>query len=184
MDHSTFDDLYEAHRPKLISYALSLVSDHQLAEDLVQEAALRLWKAIEAGIVTVDEGESRTDRFFVLFKNNIFFEFLDHRRKSTLKIVSLEEVGEKGFEIAASAKSFVDQILTAKLVDHCLSTLTDEDRRIIYLLVEGYNSKEIGKELGISPPAVRKRIERARRKLRSLLIPGERDVREDEGGDS
>ena len=173
MDRASFDELFYRQRGQLHSYALGLVRDHHLAEDLVQEAALKLWKAIEAGRITIEEGERRDARFLSLMRNNIYFLFLESRRRRTLEVLSIDELEERaGAEVPDRGESFVDMILYNKLIDQCLTLLSEEDRRIMQLLVEGFSSREIARELGdISPASVKKRIERARGRLRSLLGP-------------
>jgi DNA-directed RNA polymerase specialized sigma24 family protein len=50
-----------------------------------------------------------------------------------------------------------------------LHLLDEQDRRILLLVIEGFNATEVGTMLAMQPPAVRMRLMRARRQLREAL---------------
>ena len=50
-----------------------------------------------------------------------------------------------------------------------LHLLDELDRRILLLVIEGFNATEVGAMLTLQPPAVRMRLMRARRQLREAL---------------
>ena len=89
----------------------------------------------------------------------------DHSR--TVKHLSLEELAETGaalddetlFEIAEPRTEFEEKILSQGAVDAFYATLTEEDRAILQMRVEGYTQQQIADKLGFKTTgAISKRI--------------------------
>ncbi len=49
-----------------------------------------------------------------------------------------------------------------------LHALRPEDRRLMLLVAEGFTAEEVGEMLGMKAPAVRKRVSRARKRIREV----------------
>ena len=89
----------------------------------------------------------------------------DHSR--TAKHLSLEELAETGaalddetlFEIAEPRAEFEEKILSQGAVDAFYATLTEEDRTILQMRVDGYTQQQIADKLGFKTTgAISKRI--------------------------
>ena len=89
----------------------------------------------------------------------------DHSR--TAKHLSLEELAETGaalddetlFEIAEPRAEFEENILSQGAVDAFYATLTEEDRAILQMRVDGYTLQQIADKLGFKTTgAISKRI--------------------------
>lgn len=103
---------------------------------------------------------------------------LDYLRKNNLEMISLEELKEKGKELAIvesiETKSYETEESANNLksleFSAALSTLSDSEQRVINMALQNYSGKEAAGELGISEAAFRKRKERALEKFRNILI--------------
>lgn len=88
-------------------------------------------------------------------------------RKST-QIVSIEAVPDLLYAEVDFVKNIHDKILVEKI----LARLTERERQIAQLFMEGYSEREISESLRISQPRVNKLKHRIRRKARALLNRG------------
>tara|TARA_R110002096_G_scaffold4501_22_gene21193 strand:- start:2792 stop:3292 length:501 start_codon:yes stop_codon:yes gene_type:complete len=137
-------------------YAFSLTNHQADAEDLVQQAALKLQRAY-GGI----KGKS------LLFKTirNLFYDQL--RRSRIVRFESIDEVPEP---------SFISESGTQVDLDALLGRLNDTEREIIYLhYVEGHTAAEIGELLERSRNTVLSQIRRTREKLQKFVEPDSND---------
>lgn len=127
-------------------YALSIARHHQDAEDLVQQAWLKLQRAY-----------GRVEGTPVLFRTirNLFY---DVKRRN--KIVQFEPL-EKSPEPGKSQESGVS--MDMELV---MKKLRPEEREALYLnVVEGFTATEISEQTGAPRGTILSHIHRARQKL-------------------
>lgn len=139
-------------------YALSLTHNREDAEDLVQQAWVRL-----------------TQRYGCVKNRSMLFTtvrnaFYDQRRRA--KIVAFEPL-EGAPEPAARVCDPAAGLYNADM-ETVLATLRPQEREALYLnVVEGYTAKEIGRMTKTPRNTVLSLIHRAREKLRALLERGE-----------
>ena len=154
--------LLESVRPDLVRFAFWLARDRAIAEDIVQEAMLRAWRARKE---LRESSALRPWLLTIVRRENARL----HERKR-LPTVSLDEV--------ASSQD-VELVLNdtdPEIVDlrRAVLGLPDEYREPLVLQVlGGFSTGEIAKELGLTVPAVLTRLFRARNKLRDLYGVGE-----------
>lgn len=80
-ERAKFETLYHAHRRTMLHIAMQILKDHQLAEDAVQEAFLRLVKNFsKIGQINCP----RTRLFTVIIVRNISLTMLAERKKETV----------------------------------------------------------------------------------------------------
>lgn len=83
------DVLYQRYRQELYSLAYSIVGDHQLAEDLIQETFVRVWRHAES--YSPQAGSVRGWLFAIL--RNYAIDYLrKQRQRSTPREVPLGEI--------------------------------------------------------------------------------------------
>lgn len=141
----TIEQLFAALESPLLSYAFRLAGDLGVAEDLVQEAFMKLHEQFE------DVREPR--RWLYRTVHN---QALNHRRKMG-KIISLEIVaaaGEPGNGDAADAQSLPDEEIQRwegiGLVRLSLETLDERSRELVRLkFEENLSYKEISARTGL-----------------------------------
>ena len=150
--------LHDLYAPALWRYAVGLVNDPQLAEDVVQEALLRLWKRPQ--VLEQDEAAVRAWLFTVV--RNLVID--DRRSARVRRELPSEEVPDRSYA------DETDAALDTWLVMDALAQLSEEHRRVI---VHAYYVRrsiaEIATELGIPQGTVKSRLHYGIRALRLAL---------------
>lgn len=161
-EEKQFEELYALYHHTMLQVAKGILKDEHLAEDAVQEAFIRIGKNI-AKISRVNCPQTRA--FAVIIVRNVALTILNdqHKQIFTDNIDTLEFV-ESNMEDSLLQKMDYDAILAA------IEKLPDAHRDVLYLhYVQGYKTVEIGKLLGLDREAVKKRLQRGKRKLLELL---------------
>jgi RNA polymerase sigma factor (sigma-70 family) len=145
----TIEALFEALESPLLAYALRLVGDRNAAEDLVQEAFMKL----HAQFQTV-----REPRLWLY--RTVHNQALNHRRQAD-KVVSLHPVvddgsGEDREHDTADTQPLPDEQVARwegiGLVRLTLETLDERSRELIRLkFTENLSYKEIAERTGLTP---------------------------------
>lgn len=139
--------------------AASMLNDSGEAEDVVQEATFRAWKA-----VSQVSSSSRIRPWFLSIVANRSRSVRSTRRWS---IALTPQAGADHHSPADVADTRTDLV-------SALRRLSPEERAAVFLrFFEDMNSQEIGEVLHISATAVRSRIHRALRRLRVDLAEEE-----------
>ena len=151
-----FTTIYKERRKRLLEYAESVLGNHAMAEDAVQQAFEIGWRKIE-------DFQNCPKPEGWIFKS---VEFVVRNMKSRLRterhvIAFMDEY--RPDLVAAPADSLPLRMHFGELVDL-------PQFRIIYEMeIQGRTLAEIAKELGISEAACKKRAERARKDLQKKL---------------
>jgi RNA polymerase sigma-70 factor (ECF subfamily) len=132
-------------------YALSLTHREADAEDLVQEAWLRLYQQYG--------GQMERARLFAAVRNL----FVDQYRRHQLVAFEPYEEGQVGVDD-------VGDVVTAEDLEPALAALRPEEREAIFLsCVEGYTAREIAEFSGRPRGTVLSLINRGKRKMAAVL---------------
>lgn len=150
-----FNTYYEA----AVRFAAHYLRDDSAAEDIAQEAFIRLHENRTA-FNTPEKAKS----FLYTTVKNLALNYLRHRKieqdyLSTLDPESIE-------------RSFLHEITyqeTLRLLHAAIDTLPDQTRRIILLGLDGKNNNEIAADLSISVNTVKSLKKTAYHHLRTLL---------------
>ncbi|MBN1238660.1 MAG: sigma-70 family RNA polymerase sigma factor [Gammaproteobacteria bacterium] len=144
-------------RPDLFRYAFWLARDRALAEDIVQEALLRAWRAF-GGL----RDKQSVKQWLMTITRREYARTYQRKRLETTDLDALS-AREEGL-IAAHDDLDVREMRSA------IFDLEAEYREPLVLQVlMGYKTEEIAGIMGISAGAVLTRLFRARRKLKSQL---------------
>jgi len=147
---------------KLYRYALSIVYDTALAEDIVQEVFLKLWNKRE-GLAAIQNIEAWCIR---LTRNAAY----DKLKASSRKVEQLDSIA-----YSFVANSFPDrEAENADLIQSIKDLLQDlpEKQQEIFRLREllGYSNAEIEEILALDRNQVKVNLFRARQKIKSKLL--------------
>ena len=151
-----FDSLVSVYYPDMFRYAAWLCRDRSIAEEVVQEALLRAWKALDA--LRDDDAAKQWLLTIVRRENARYFE---RRRLETVDIDNL----------TASQAALLAEEPDEQLDDlrHAIFELDDDYREPLVLQVlMGYSTKEIAAMMGLKQGAVLTRLHRARHKLMEI----------------
>lgn len=169
-DLTAFRTLYARYSSLVYSAALRIVRDTQIAEDMVQEIFLRLWRKPESYMAT--RGKFATWLTSVT-RNRAVDEVRARGRRYRHETTSPEEQ-----ERELPGPDTDDPALTAELSDQrrliltAMSQLPQEQRRTIELAYfGGLTQQEIAERLDQPLGTVKTRIRLGMQKLRAALTP-------------
>lgn len=146
-------ELYTVHSTEILRYCISLCGGTGFAEDLLQETFLRALSNLD----TLEELDARQRRAW-LYKvaRNLFYDAVRRQSVERKYLEPPQDTADGGIcEVEAA-------ILLAELPPD-LSQLFKKR------YFEGYTSKELAQQYGLSPAGVRSALSRARRLLREKL---------------
>lgn len=155
-----FEELLVRHLDHLYAFALRLAQNPHSAEDLVQEASLKAFKAFP-GL----REKSRFKGWIFQILRNTFF-----RQNSSRTFESLDEI--ENIELVADGESLLVEQVMVEEIREALDRLPAPFRAAIWLSdVEGFSQKEIAQILDCSLGTVGSRLYRGRALLRRELNP-------------
>ena len=162
-DDDAFKTLYERYLPKIKTMSYSFQSLSYDIEDLIQEATLGFYTAINA----FDDSQSSFSSFSYLCMRRMLIALL---KKSVRKkeipnncIVKLED-------FSAVVADDPEQIIIAnedfkQLKSKIFSLLTDLERDVLFKFINGLDYRTIANEIGISYKSVDNALQRVKKKL-------------------
>jgi RNA polymerase sigma-70 factor, ECF subfamily len=157
---SAFRGLVDRHLPTVLAIGRRMLKDDAEAEDVAQEALLRLWRNAAA----LELGPGGVRPWLRRVASNLCIDRVRARRNTTVT----DQVPEEA-EPAGQVRTLVERELSAR-VDGALKALPERQRLAITLFhYEGMSQIEVGEVLGISDEAVESLLARARRSLKAAL---------------
>ncbi len=157
-DHSAFDEIYQLTVGSLESY-LGRWARSTARDDLVQETYLQVHRA------------RRTYRpelpfrpwLYAIARHVALWALRTHRRRWS------REIGVEVYPEETTAKPQPDVLMRRRL-EEAIARLPANQQEVVWLAqVEGMNSAEISRVIGVTPGAIKVRLHRANMKLRSWL---------------
>ena len=151
-----FHSLFERYSRDVYRFALYLSGDPSLAEEITQEAFVRVW---------VMPGEVRggtVKAYLLTIARNLY---LAERRRAARHVALDSDLPDPkpGHEAVASGRQELDAVFRA------LQELPEADRTALLMHVQdGLSYAAIAAALGLSTAAVKVRVHRARIKLRGM----------------
>lgn len=163
-DLRALEEFYDRHHRTALAIAYRVVGDWGLAEDVVQETFLALWR--QANRFNPKRGSVRS-WFFTIARHRAIDvtrgRYFSHER------LSLEEYGMPPQHTDVWQE--VSQELDKELVRKAVESLPEEQRQTIMLAYfEGYTCQQISQRTGVPLGTVKGRIRLGMQKLRGLLI--------------
>ncbi len=151
--------------PMVFSLANRLLNDRAEAEDVAQEAMLRLWKMAPDW----RQGEAKVTTWLYRVTSNLCTDRLRKRRG-----IGLDEIAEPKDETPDMATRMQTED-RAQALRSALSELPDRQRKAVVLRhFEGLANPDIASVLDVSVEAVESLVARGKRSLRALLL-GQKD---------
>lgn len=156
--HARVEALVREHQTKLARYVRRMVGDVDAASDIAQDVFFAAYRTLQH-----DPGRPLTAGWLYKTATNTSISFL--RRKKILRFTTLErDVEVRGLRVDERSAASVDlQLAMAQLPG-------EQAAAIMLTSYAGYTSQEAAGILGISPDAVRQRVCRAMKTLRSVMV--------------
>jgi RNA polymerase sigma-70 factor (ECF subfamily) len=156
---SSFDAFFEAERERLFKALYFVTGDRRDAEEILQDAFLRLWERWDL----IDRIEDPTGYLFRVALNG----FRMRRRRAATAVRAIVPVADR-------ADPFVEAEMRAD-VRQLLLTLSPRQRAAVLLIdLMGYPSEQAARILRVRPSTVRALATQGRQALRAS--EGERDA--------
>ena len=171
-DVTSFEELVNRYERRIFRLAMNITQNREDAQDATQDAFMKAFQHLDSF-----QGGSRFYTWLVRIAVN---EALMRLRRRRPNVVSLDEPTETEDDLMPRqvedwgptpeqryARTEMNSILTESISD------LDPIFRTVFLLrdVEGLSTEETAETLGVSLPAVKSRLLRARLKLRQKLNP-------------
>ena len=156
-DRAAFQQIVAATSQKLVRLGARIMGNQADAEDVVQEAYVKAYRALSAG--EFDRRASPGTWLYRIVVNGA----IDAKRSRKRRPQATDELVEPGWDGAA----FAEARLALAEIDEWLAELPPDQRAALVLQsMEGLNNTEIAKIMGVSEGAVEQRLVRARATLR------------------
>lgn len=159
-EESAFSYLYDHYSGSLYSIIVNIVPDRELANDLLQEVFVKIWKQID----TYDNAKGRLFTWMLNVARNASIDAI--RSKNFQQSQQNRELTENVYDAVGSTQTNTDKIGIRKLVYKL-----KEDYRVLVELsyFQGYTQDEISKMLGIPLGTVKTRLRTALIQLKQVI---------------
>jgi RNA polymerase sporulation-specific sigma factor len=143
----------------------------QHTDDIIQAALIGLWKA--ASTFSPEKGNKFATYAIICIRNEIWMQERTKIRSAKLCTRSLDEIirDADGDEDTSLAHFFRDISAEGELsriqIQEFLETLSDRDRLLISLRVQGYTQKQISEKIGISQSYISRLLIKIEKKYNS-----------------
>jgi RNA polymerase sigma-70 factor (ECF subfamily) len=156
-DRAAFEELYRLYEKPLTNYLFRLCGNRARAEDLLQDAFLRLWKA-----APTYEPAAKVSTYIFRIAHNLFLNDAARRRERTLE--SMEA------ETRSDPASDLNRREVQSAVQRAVEALPEGEREVLLLSeYNGFKYAEIAEILGIPVGTVKSRMFSAVQRLKEAL---------------
>jgi RNA polymerase sigma-70 factor (ECF subfamily) len=166
-DRAAFDELYRRFGSAAYGLALRITAQQAIAQEVVQDAFLALWRAPEA----FDPARGAFRSFFLSLVHHRAVDAVrreERMRRRTERASNLGPV--RGEDVADEVVESAYLRVRRKQVREALTTLPPEQRQVVELAYfGGYTQTRIAEALGIPVGTVKTRTLAAMRKLRRAI---------------
>ena len=178
-DAVAFVELSKRHSNKVLRRAYRIVKNWQDAEDVLQESLMRAFLHLK-------DFEERSSFSSWLTRIAINFALMSLRKKRGYIEISMEAINDDqgiGYrwepkDPAESPESHCSRRERDDLLEGAIRRLPPTLRQVVQLkLIDGRSGEEVAQTLGISVPAAKSRLARAKTALRISLSSGDREER-------
>lgn len=158
-DRASMGELYELHARRVYTVIRRLVGDDHLAEDLSQEAWMRVFEKLH-----LFRGEAAFGTWLYRLATNVALNRL--RRSSKRAAV------ESGADLPRITKAQDEVVVTRRVLTLAMDQLPPGYRKVLVLHdVEGWTHDEIAASLKCSPGTSKSQLHKARARMRKLMSP-------------
>jgi RNA polymerase sigma-70 factor (ECF subfamily) len=155
------EQVWEAFHAPLEQFIRAHVSDEATAQDILQDVFLKIHQHIE----TLKDVQKLESWLYQVTRNAI----IDYYRSKERPSASLDAL-----EVLALAEDLPDDDVVSDLfpaVRAMVNSLPEQDRQALILTAyQGLSQKEYGERLGLSFSGAKSRVQRAREKLKQMLL--------------
>lgn len=157
---TAFSYLYDNYSAALLSVIVGVVADTELANDVLQEVFIKIWRQIES----YDDAKGRLFTWMLNVARNASIDTV--RSKSYQNSQQNQELTETTYDAGGTTQIQIDQMGLRKVVHQ----LKDEYKVLVELAYfQGFTQDEISKILDIPLGTVKTRLRTALIQLRTVI---------------
>lgn len=164
-DEAAMEYLYDNYSQALYGIILRIVTDEKVAEEVTQDAFIKIWDKIDA----YDATKGRLFTWMLNLSRNLAIDKL--RSKEIKTVQKTDELSNNVYDI--ENQNLIHQDIDGIGVAKFLDKLRDEERLVVDLIYfKGYTQSEVSKEKDIPLGTVKTRLRMALINLRKELGVG------------
>ena len=160
-NRKVFESMFYEYYPRLVKYAEGFVFDRQACEDIVQNLFIYFWEKTDCIIIE----QSIKGYFYQSVKNRCLNHLRNIHIQDKHKLLYLESILNSD-----DSATWVDSDIGSQ-IEKAIEKLPPQMASLFQLkYLEGKKYREIASENNISENTVKTQIQRAKEKLRTLLL--------------
>jgi RNA polymerase sigma-70 factor, ECF subfamily len=161
-DDEALSELYDRYGGLIYSMGLKLLGERSLAEDLVQDVFISVWRNARSFDAT---RASFATWIYRIARNRA--TDLERKRRARPNVVAADET-----LIQLPASDGTGDVAASLDVAEAISRLSPEHREVLILAYSrGFSQREIARSTGTSVGTVKRRITAALKAMRSIMLP-------------
>lgn len=161
-DERAFSFLYDSYASALKGVVFAMIKDDALAEDIIQEAFVKIWNNIES----YDDKKGRLYTWMRRIVNNLTLDSLKSKQYRQQQAVVGDELTVENLQ----GTNNINERINHNYLQQKLSTLDEKQNTILKMsYFDGYTQEEIAKELNMPVGTVKTKIRTAIIDLRKIL---------------
>lgn len=172
-DIDSFEALIENYQTKAYNIALRILGNEEDAKDAVQDAFIKIYRSLSKF-----RGDSSFYTWVYRIVTNTCYDLIKKRKKDQNKVTSLTSYDnsregeiEDIKDIVYEPEKMIDRKEDKEAIIRCLNKLSYDHKIIIILRdIQGFSYEEISQILDCSEGTVKSRINRARHKLKEIIV--------------
>ena len=166
-DAGAFEQLMRAHEGRMYAVALRMCGNREDALDCIQEAMLRIYRAIKSF-----KGQSSFATWVYRITMNTCLDELRRRKvRVTSSLDALLDTGYSPSDEEDTPERYAIASEQRRALDQAIASLPEDMRSAIVLRdVQGFSYEEIAGILSANVGTIKSRISRGREKLREILL--------------
>lgn len=162
LDKNRFREVFKKYYNPLCNFATTIVNDHKMAQDAVQDVFTKLWDKRES--LSIDTNEK--SYLFQAVKNRSLELLRKKKSDSKVSKADYSDVYDNSVELDEQAKKY----MLKEYLYTSIRQLPPKCQEIFVLnKINGLTYKEIANDLDISIKTVENQIGKAYRKLRTIM---------------
>jgi RNA polymerase sigma factor (sigma-70 family) len=152
--------IYVLYYSRLAEASFRVCADRFLAKEIAFDSLQALWN----NRIKVSGNDNPQGWLLKCVKNKTLNALKSERRRKTMSLADKEDIpAPANIQQNLEAKEY------AKQVNGAIEKLAPKQKKIIKMVMEGFNRKEIAKDLSISESTIKKQIYNAYKNLRKIL---------------
>ncbi|MEM1325547.1 MAG: sigma-70 family RNA polymerase sigma factor [Bacteroidota bacterium] len=155
-----YQHILQQHQAKIYKICFGFCNDQTEVQDLYQEACINIWQGLSAF-----KGTSSIGTW--VYRVTVNTCLLHQRKQQKLRLVYTEQLEQLPEHDITNQITLEEDV---KLLYTCIRALSDKDKSIIMLYLEGLAYKEMEDILGMNQNALAVRVNRIKKNIKQQFI--------------